>query len=587
VPDDQRFHVCPPRTPEPKFTSSDILRYGYLLTFGVEMGLVAGLQPEDPREIGPYRLLGKLGSGGMGHVFLGMSAGGRPIAVKVIREELADDPQFRTRFRGEVAAARKVSGLFTAYVVDADLDGAVPWLATSYVAGPSLTDAVRQHGPLPTQTLLALAAGLAEGLSAIHAAGVVHRDLKPSNVLLAEDGPRVIDFGISEAAEASALTGANVVIGSPGFLSPEQILGQNVGPPGDIFSLGAVLTFAGTGQGPFGSGPKEGLLYRLVNDPPSLDLLPEEIRPLVASCLAKLPGDRPTALEALAEVGAIQPARGWLSESIIYGSAADELADQPDSPTENLFRFAGSFAGPAVAGIAVAAAAGSAGAAGSAAAAGGAGRHVRRRLSRPLASACITGGLVAACVAAVFGLTGASPKALAPLAPQAQPQARAVQSTPTSASHASVTPRALPSRTSSVPAPNAYLTPSLSEFLTTPPAGTVLPTKAPSPGESPAPSKAPSTSASPSPSRSSSASPPPSSSASPSPSKSTPPPSPSQSASPAPTPTPTPTPIPTPTPTPSASPSPSTSDSGGASPSPSDSESSSPAASVSPSASAS
>ena len=362
VPDDQRFHAYPARTREPKFTSSDILRYGYLLTFGVEMGLVAGLQPEDPREIGPYRLLGKLGSGGMGHVFLGMSAGGRPIAVKVIREELADDPQFRTRFRGEVAAARKVSGLFTAYVVDADLDGAVPWLATSYVAGPSLTDAVREHGPLPTQTLLALAAGLAEGLSAIHAAGVVHRDLKPSNVLLAEDGPRVIDFGISEAAEASALTGANVVIGSPGFLSPEQILGQDVGPPGDIFSLGAVLTFAGTGQGPFGSGPKEGLLYRLVNDPPSLDRLPEEIRPLVASCLAKLPGDRPTALEALAEVGAIQPARGWLSESIIYGSAADELADQPDSPTENLFRFAGSFAGPAaVAGIAVAAAAGSAG----------------------------------------------------------------------------------------------------------------------------------------------------------------------------------------------------------------------------------
>jgi eukaryotic-like serine/threonine-protein kinase len=564
------------------------------------MGLVAGLQPEDPREIGPYRLLGKLGSGGMGHVFLGMSAGGRPIAVKVIREELADDPQFRTRFRGEVAAARKVSGLFTAYVVDADLDGAVPWLATSYVAGPSLTDAVRQHGPLPTQTLLALAAGLAEGLSAIHAAGVVHRDLKPSNVLLAEDGPRVIDFGISEAAEASALTGANVVIGSPGFLSPEQILGQNVGPPGDIFSLGAVLTFAGTGQGPFGSGPKEGLLYRLINDPPSLDQLPEEIRPLVASCLAKLPGDRPTALEALAEVGAIQPARGWLSESIIYGSAADELADQPDSPTENLFRFAGSFAGPpAAAGIAAAAgsaagagsaaaagsaagagsaaAAGSAAGAGSAAAAGSARRHVRRRLSRPLASACITGGLVAACVAAVFGLTGAGPKALAPLAPQAQPQARAVQSTPTSVSHASVTPRALPSRTSSVPAPNAYLTPSLSEFLTTPPAGTVLPTKSPSPGESPSPSKAPSTSASASPSRSSSAPPPPSSSASPSPSKSTPPPSPSQSAPPA----------PTPTPTPSASPSPSPSNSGGASPSPSDSESSSLAASVSPSASAS
>src|SRR5260370_40419579 len=163
------------------------------------MGLVAALQPGDPREIGPYRLLGQLGSGGMGQVFLGMSAGGRPIAVKAIRAELADDREFRTRFRSEVEAARKVSGLFTALVVDADLDGPVPWLATAYVAGPSLADAVRTHGPLSARTVLALAAGLAESLSAIHAADVVHRDLKPSNVLLAEDGPRVIDFGISGA----------------------------------------------------------------------------------------------------------------------------------------------------------------------------------------------------------------------------------------------------------------------------------------------------------------------------------------------------------------------------------------------------
>ena len=170
----------------------------------------AGLQPDDPREIGPYRLLGQLGSGGMGQVFLGMSAGGRPIAVKVIRTELATDPDFRARFRGEVAAAQKVSGLFTALVVDADLDGPMPWLATAYVAGPSLTEAVRGHGPLPVRSLMALAAGLAEGLGAIHATGVVHRDLKPSNVLLAEDGPRVIDFGISEAAEASVAAGANV-----------------------------------------------------------------------------------------------------------------------------------------------------------------------------------------------------------------------------------------------------------------------------------------------------------------------------------------------------------------------------------------
>src|SRR5512142_3474664 len=178
----------------------------------------------------------------MGQVFLGMSAGGRPIAVKIIKTELATDPDFRARFRREVAAAQKVSGLFTALVVDADLDGPMPWLATAYVAGPSLTEAVRGHGPLPSRSLMALAAGLAEGLGAIHAAGVVHRDLKPSNVLLAEDGPRVIDFGISRAAESSTmLTQAGLVVGSPGFMSPEQAMGSEVGPPSDIFNLGAVL----------------------------------------------------------------------------------------------------------------------------------------------------------------------------------------------------------------------------------------------------------------------------------------------------------------------------------------------------------
>src|SRR6516225_11478557 len=182
----------------------------------------------------------------MGHVFLGMSAGGRPIAVKVIRAELATDPDFRARFRGEVAAAQKVSGLFTALVVDADLDAPVPWLATAYVAGPSLTEAVRSHGPLPVRSLMALAAGLAEGLAAIHAAGVVHRDLKPSNVLLAEDGPRVIDFGISRAAETTALTQTGLVVGSPGFMSPEQAMGYDVGPASDIFNLGAVLAYAAT-----------------------------------------------------------------------------------------------------------------------------------------------------------------------------------------------------------------------------------------------------------------------------------------------------------------------------------------------------
>src|SRR5215475_4719218 len=270
----------------------------------------------------------------MGQVFLGMSAGGRPIAVKVIRADLATDPDFRARFRGEVAAAQKVSGLFTALVVDADLDAPVPWLATAYVPGPSLTEAVRGHGPLPVGSLMALAAGLAENLDAIHAAGVVHRDLKPSNVLLAEDGPRVIDFGISEAAEASVAAGANVMIGSPGYMSPEQVLGMDVGPASDMFSLGAVLTFAATGQGPFGAGSHAALMYRLVNSPANLGDVPGELRSLLGSCLAKHPGDRPTARELLAEVGALQPEPGWLAESVVSSFVQDGPADAALDPAE-------------------------------------------------------------------------------------------------------------------------------------------------------------------------------------------------------------------------------------------------------------
>src|SRR5216683_1330431 len=187
--------------------------------------MIGGLKPGDPRVIGPYRLVGHLGGGGMGQVFLGLSAGGRPVAVKVIRAELAADQEFRVRFGREVAAARRVSGLFTALVVDADVSGPVPWLATAYVAGPSLAKAVADEGPLPVASVLTLAAGLVEGLEAIHAAGLVHRDLKPSNVLLADDGPRVIDFGISRVAEASMLTQSGTVMGSPGFMSPEQAEG--------------------------------------------------------------------------------------------------------------------------------------------------------------------------------------------------------------------------------------------------------------------------------------------------------------------------------------------------------------------------
>jgi eukaryotic-like serine/threonine-protein kinase len=267
------------------------------------VGELDELQPGDPRRIGPYWLEGRLGSGGMGRVYLGRSPGGRNVAIKVIRADLAENPDFRARFAREASAARKVSGIFTAPVVDADLDGPVPWLATSYIAGPSLGDAVAERGPMPPALVLRLAAGLAEGLAAIHAAGVVHRDLKPSNVLLAEDGPRLIDFGISRSVESISLTRTGTVVGSPGFMSPEQAEGRPVGPPSDIFSLGAVLTFAATGEGPFGEGSTVALLYRVVASEPNIQGVPDELRPLIERCLAKDPRQRPTAAQLLDRLG--------------------------------------------------------------------------------------------------------------------------------------------------------------------------------------------------------------------------------------------------------------------------------------------
>ncbi|MFD8003927.1 serine/threonine-protein kinase [Streptomyces mirabilis] len=254
----------------------------------------------DPMKIGPYRIVGRLGSGGMGWVYLGRSPAGREVAVKVVRPELAAEGEFRERFAREVAAARVVSGAYTAAVIDADTEAELPWLATMYVPGPSLAEAVRTDGPLPEPQVRRLGAGLVEALQAIHAARVVHRDLKPANVLLASDGPRVIDFGISRVDGAPALTRAGVVVGTPPFMSPEQIKGAQVGPPSDVFSLGGVLVYALTGRPPHGGG--EAVRYRVVLAEPELDGVPRGMRELIGRCLAKRPEDRPQPTDLLNEL---------------------------------------------------------------------------------------------------------------------------------------------------------------------------------------------------------------------------------------------------------------------------------------------
>jgi serine/threonine protein kinase len=274
---------------------------------------VDALQLLDPPRVGRYRLLGRLGTGGMGRVFLGQSPSGRLVAVKLIRPDLADDPDFRWRFAQEVTAARRVSGIFTAPVVDADPDGPQPWLVTAFVSGPSLAEAIAGQGAMPADSVLMLARGLAEGLGAIHAAGIVHRDLKPSNVLLAPDGPRIIDFGIARAADSTWLTCGGGVLGSPGFMSPEQAEGGQIGPATDVFSLGSLLTYAATGEPPFGFGTASALLYRVVYGAAATGYVPDELRPLIERCLAKDPAARPSTSELLVWLGAAEPGEGWQS----------------------------------------------------------------------------------------------------------------------------------------------------------------------------------------------------------------------------------------------------------------------------------
>ncbi|WP_405639848.1 protein kinase domain-containing protein [Streptomyces uncialis] len=249
--------------------------------------------------IGPYVLLGQLGGGGMGDVYLGRSRGGRLVAVKVVRPHLAKDPEFRRRFAVEVAAARQVGGFYTAMVVDADTTADAPWLATAYIPGPSLQEAVDAHGPLPVGTVAALGAGLAEGLTAIHSHGLVHRDLKPGNVIFAEDGPRIIDFGIARALDAATRLTAQGVIGTPAFMSPEQVTDGEAGTESDVFSLASLLVHAVTGRAPFGGGTTFAVLHRLIHEEPDLTDVPPTLAGLLVPCLLKDPAQRPTAAQLL------------------------------------------------------------------------------------------------------------------------------------------------------------------------------------------------------------------------------------------------------------------------------------------------
>ncbi|MEY9993097.1 hypothetical protein ABIE67_005129 [Streptomyces sp. V4I8] len=298
----------------------------------------------DPQQIGAYRLLARLGAGGMGDVYLARSERGRTVAVKLVRRELAAQEEFRARFRQEVQAARQVGGFWTAPVLDADTEAEVPWVATGYVAGPSLQQVVgRDHGALPERSVRILAAGLAHALKDIHAAGIVHRDLKPSNVLVTIDGPRVIDFGIARALETvgeSGLTRTGALVGSPGFMAPEQVRGDRITPACDVFCLGSVLAYAATGKLPFGSvdSGAHALMFRIAQEEPDLEGVPEGIADLVRDCLRKDPGARPTMDRILERTGAEDTVSGgrsrdpWLPSALVaqLGRHAVRLLDTED-----------------------------------------------------------------------------------------------------------------------------------------------------------------------------------------------------------------------------------------------------------------
>jgi protein kinase-like protein len=297
--------------------------HGFVIRQAVTGAGMKALTADDPRLIGEFRLRGRLGEGGMGRVYLGLSPAGRAVAIKVVHPSLASDSDFLRLFQYEVASAKAVSGIYTAPVVATGLDDHPPWLATAFVPGPSLAQVVREHGPLPEPALRPLLAGLTEALAAIHACGVVHRDLKPPNVLLAADGPRVIDFGISRAVEAAAVTATGAMFGTPGYMSPEQAEGKPASPASDVFALGCVIAYAATGSPPFGEGTPPSVLYRVVHSEPALDRLSPWLRELVTGCLAKDAAARPTPRALAAAISRRGQGTGPMAVSFWPQSVAD------------------------------------------------------------------------------------------------------------------------------------------------------------------------------------------------------------------------------------------------------------------------